>query len=170
TGASTSTPRGAGSGTTWPCRATSTRWRSSRRSPRSADVPPPSSARRRAARDTSSTSATASCRRRRSTTCAPWSTPCTSSRRADGRMAADAVLLIAFGGPTRPEEVAPFLANVVRGRGVPPERLAEVARHYHAIGGRSPLGTITFAQAEKLGAALEEAGVPLPVYVGMRNW
>jgi len=85
-------------------------------------------------------------------------------------MAADAVLLIAFGGPTRPEEVAPFLANVVRGRGVPPERLAEVARHYHAIGGRSPLGTITFAQAEKLGAALEEAGVPLPVYVGMRNW
>ena len=85
-------------------------------------------------------------------------------------MAADAVLLIAFGGPTRPEEVEPFLANVVRGRPVPPERLAEVARHYHAIGGRSPLNAITFAQAEKLRAALAEAGTPLPVYVGMRNW
>ncbi|TMA99243.1 MAG: ferrochelatase [Deltaproteobacteria bacterium] len=85
-------------------------------------------------------------------------------------MAADAVLLIAFGGPTRPEEVAPFLANVVRGRGVPPERLAEVARHYHAIGGRSPLNPITFNQAEKLRVALAEAGAPLPVYVGMRNW
>jgi len=85
-------------------------------------------------------------------------------------MAADAALLIAFGGPTRPEEIEPFLANVVRGRRVPAERLAEVARHYHAIGGRSPLNAITFAQAEKLRAALAEAGTPLPVYVGMRNW
>src|SRR5205823_14265551 len=99
-----------------------------------------------------------------------WSPPCTSSRRADGRMTADAVLLIAFGGPTRPEEIEPFLANVVRGRGVPPERLAEVARHYHAIGGRSPLNPITFNQAEKLRVALAEAGAPLPIYVGMRNW
>jgi len=85
-------------------------------------------------------------------------------------MAADAVLLIAFGGPTRPEDIEPFLANVVRGRRVPPERLAEVAEHYHAIGGRSPLNAITFAQAEKLRAALADAGSPLPVYVGMRNW
>jgi len=85
-------------------------------------------------------------------------------------MTADAVLLIAFGGPTRPEEIEPFLANVVRGRAVPPARLAEVARHYHAIGGRSPLNAITFAQADKLRTALVEAGSPLPVYVGMRNW
>ena len=69
-------------------------------------------------------------------------------------MAADAVLLIAFGGPTRPEEVRPFLANVVRGRKVPPERIEEVVRHYDAIGGRSPLNDLTLRQACKLEAAL----------------
>ena len=85
-------------------------------------------------------------------------------------MAADAVLLIAFGGPTRPEEVRPFLANVVRGRKVPPERIEEVVRHYDAIGGRSPLNDLTLRQACKLEAALAASGPALPVYVGMRNW
>ena len=85
-------------------------------------------------------------------------------------MAADAVLLLAFGGPTRREDVMPFLENVVRGRGVPRERLTEVARHYDAIGGRSPLNAITFAQADALRVALANGGTALPVYVGMRNW
>jgi ferrochelatase len=84
--------------------------------------------------------------------------------------AADAVLLLAFGGPTRPEEVRPFLANVTRGRNVPAERLEEVARHYAAIGARSPLNDITFRQARKLEAALAASGFALPVHVGMRNW
>ena len=77
----------------------------------------------------------------------------------------DAVLLIAFGGPTQPDEIRPFLENVVRGRRIPPERLDDVAHHYELIGGRSPLNELTFCQAEKLRAA-----IPLPVYVGMRNW
>lgn len=81
-------------------------------------------------------------------------------------MAADAVLLLAFGGPTRPEEIRPFLENVVRGRRIPPERLDAVAHHYHRIGGRSPLNDLTFRQAEALRRALGR----LPVYVGMRNW
>src|SRR5437667_377098 len=68
-------------------------------------------------------------------------------------MAADAVLLIAFGGPTRPEEIRPFLANVTRGRAIPAERLEAVVRHYETIGGRSPLNEITFRQAERLAAA-----------------
>ncbi len=79
----------------------------------------------------------------------------------------DAVLLAAFGGPTRPEEIRPFLAGVARGRSIPPERLEEVARRYELIGGRSPLNPLTFRQAERLRAAL--GGRP-PVYVGMRNW
>jgi ferrochelatase len=83
---------------------------------------------------------------------------------------ADAVLVIAFGGPTRPEEIRPFLANVVRGRPVPPERLEAVVGHYEAIGGRSPLNDLTFRQARKLEAALAARGPALPVYVGMRNW
>src|SRR4249919_4068047 len=57
-----------------------------------------------------------------------------------GRLAPyDAVLLQSFGGPERPEDVMPFLQNVTRGRGVPPERLASVAEHYYAVGGVSPI-------------------------------
>ena len=85
--------------------------------------------------------------------------------------AIDSVLLIAFGGPTAPAEIRPFLANVARGRNIPRERLEEVARHYEAMpGGRSPLNALTEAQAAGLRAALVRGGRPLPVYVGMRNW
>ena len=82
----------------------------------------------------------------------------------------DSVLLIAFGGPTRPEEIRPFLANVAAGRRIPAERIEEVARHYERIGGRSPLNELTFRQAEGLRSCLEREGIALPVYVGMRNW
>jgi ferrochelatase len=83
----------------------------------------------------------------------------------------DSVLLIAFGGPTAPHEIRPFLDNVTRGRGIPRERLEEVARHYEAMpGGRSPLNALTEAQAAGLRRALERTGATLPVYVGMRNW
>jgi ferrochelatase len=82
----------------------------------------------------------------------------------------DSVLLIAFGGPTRSEEIHPFLDNVTRGRRIPPERVEEVAHHYERIGGRSPLNDLTFKQADGLRAALERDGVALPVFVGMRNW
>jgi protoporphyrin/coproporphyrin ferrochelatase len=85
--------------------------------------------------------------------------------------AVDSVLLVAFGGPTAPSEIRPFLANVARGRRIPPERLEEVARHYEAMpGGGSPLNALTEAQAAGLRAALSQSARPLPVYVGMRNW
>lgn len=83
----------------------------------------------------------------------------------------DAVLLVAFGGPTGPSEIRPFLEIVARGRRLSTERLHEVAGHYERMpGGRSPLRERTEAQAEGLRAALASAGRPLPVYVGMRNW
>jgi len=82
----------------------------------------------------------------------------------------DAVLLIAFGGPTRPDEIRPFLANVAHGRAIPPARLEEVAHHYERIGGRSPLNELTVRQARALEIELQRSGVPLPVFVGMRNW
>jgi len=81
----------------------------------------------------------------------------------------DAVLLIAFGGPTRLEEIRPFLARVTKGIPIPPERLEEVVHHYEAVGGKSPLNEITFRQAEALKSVLKENRLPLPVYVGMRN-
>jgi ferrochelatase len=82
----------------------------------------------------------------------------------------DAVLVVAFGGPNGPADVRPFLANVLRGRRVSPERVEEVAQHYDLFGGVSPLTAITTRQAEGLRARLADAGFPLPVFVGMRNW
>lgn len=82
----------------------------------------------------------------------------------------EAVLLIAFGGPEGLGDIRPFLANVLRGRRVAPERVEEVAHHYELFNGISPITELTRRQASGLEAALEERGMHLPVYVGMRNW
>ncbi|MBV8928911.1 MAG: ferrochelatase, partial [Mycobacteriaceae bacterium] len=82
----------------------------------------------------------------------------------------DAVLLLSFGGPEGPEQVLPFLENVTRGRGVPPDRLAGVAEHYMHFGGVSPINGINRALIEQLHAELAARGNDLPVYFGNRNW
>lgn len=82
----------------------------------------------------------------------------------------DAVLLIALGGPERIDDVRPFIAELLRGRPVPPARMDAVVHHYELIGGRSPLNDLTFQQAAALRALLEREGPALPVYVGMRAW
>jgi ferrochelatase len=80
---------------------------------------------------------------------------------------ADCLLLVGFGGPEGPDDVIPFLENVTRGRGIPPERLELVASHYlEVFGGVSPLNQ----QNRDLKAALEAALPDLPVYWGNRNW
>ncbi|WP_203931884.1 ferrochelatase [Virgisporangium ochraceum] len=80
-------------------------------------------------------------------------------------MTYDAFLLLSFGGPEGPDDVIPFLENVTRGRGVPPERLAEVAEHYRHFGGVSPIND----QCRALLAALD-GRLDLPIYWGNRNW
>ena len=82
----------------------------------------------------------------------------------------DHVLVIGFGGPTTPEEVAPFLERVTRGRPIPPARLEEVRHHYEAVGGRSTYNEETFALVRQLEARLCADGFRQPVFVGMRNW
>jgi ferrochelatase len=83
----------------------------------------------------------------------------------------DAVLLIAFGGPTELHEIRPFLQNVTRGRRISAERLDDVAHHYEQMpGGRSPLNELTLAQARALAETLARRGAPIDVRVGMRNW
>ena len=74
-------------------------------------------------------------------------------------------MIISFGGPERREDVIPFLENVLRGRGVPRERLLAVAEHYYHFEGRSPIND----QNRGLIAALREV-VKLPIYWGNRNW
>ena len=82
----------------------------------------------------------------------------------------DAVLVLSFGGPERPEDVVPFLENVTKGRGVPRERLVEVGRHYDLFGGRSPINDQNRALIAALEVDLAAAGIDLPVYFGNRNW
>jgi protoporphyrin/coproporphyrin ferrochelatase len=82
----------------------------------------------------------------------------------------DSVLIISFGGPQGPDDIRPFLANVLRGRRVRPERVEEVAHHYELFGGVSPITALTMRQAEGLRVRLASLDRPLPVYVGMRNW
>ena len=88
----------------------------------------------------------------------------------EGMPAYDAFLLVSFGGPEGPDEVMPFLENVTRGRGVPPERLAGVAEHYYAVGGVSPINQQCRDLLAAIRAALPASGLTLPVYWGNRNW
>ena len=85
-------------------------------------------------------------------------------------MQLDAILLLSFGGPEGPDQVRPFLENVTRGRGVPPERLDGVAQHYLHFGGVSPINGINRALIEQIRAELADRGTNLPVYFGNRNW
>ncbi|MBI3477222.1 MAG: ferrochelatase [Acidobacteria bacterium] len=82
----------------------------------------------------------------------------------------DAILVTSFGGPEGPDEVMPFLENVLRGKNVPRERMLEVAQHYYHFGGKSPIN----GQNRQLIAALEielaQHGPRLPIYWGNRNW
>ncbi len=82
----------------------------------------------------------------------------------------DAFLLLSFGGPEGPADVLPFLSNVTRGRGVPAERLAEVAEHYEQFGGVSPINEQNRALLAALGPEFAAHGIPLPLYWGNRNW
>ena len=82
----------------------------------------------------------------------------------------DAVLLVSFGGPEGPDDVMPFLENVLRGKNVPRERMLEVAEHYHHFGGVSPINTHCRDLLAALRHELAEHSIDLPVYWGNRNW
>src|SRR6478735_1088091 len=82
----------------------------------------------------------------------------------------DAVLVLSFGGPEGMDDVIPFRENVTRGRGVPRERLEEVAGHYEHFGGVSPINAQNRALIEALRIELAEHGHDLPIYFGNRNW
>jgi protoporphyrin/coproporphyrin ferrochelatase len=82
----------------------------------------------------------------------------------------EALLVQSFGGPEGLDDVMPFLRNVTRGRGVPAERLLEVAEHYRHFGGVSPINAQNRALIEALTLELAEHGISLPIYWGNRNW
>jgi ferrochelatase len=80
------------------------------------------------------------------------------------------VLLVSFGGPEGPDDVMPFLRNVVRGRGVPEERLLAVAEHYQHFGGVSPINGQCRDLLAALRGELAAGWMGLPLYWGNRNW
>jgi ferrochelatase len=86
---------------------------------------------------------------------------------SDGPSGSDfqALLVLSFGGPEGPDDVLPFLENVTRGKGVPRERLLEVAKHYDHFGGVSPINQRNRDLVEAISAVVD-----LPVYFGNRNW
>jgi ferrochelatase len=82
----------------------------------------------------------------------------------------DALLLVSFGGPEKPDDVVPFLRNVTAGRDIPDERLEEVGEHYFAFGGRSPINDQNRDLVDAIKADLWANGIEVPVYWGNRNW
>jgi len=84
-------------------------------------------------------------------------------------MAKQAVLLLAHGTPETIEQIPEYLRNVVSGRPLP-QAVVEEIQHRYALIGRSPLTEITLAQARLVEAELATEGLPVQVYVGMRNW
>jgi ferrochelatase len=82
----------------------------------------------------------------------------------------DAILVVSFGGPEGPDDVMPFLENVTCGRGVPRERLLDVAHHYELFGGVSPINEQNRALIAALEPELRAHGIDLPIYFGNRNW
>lgn len=96
--------------------------------------------------------------------------PAASPRLDAGAAAYDAVLLLSFGGPEGPDDVRPFLENVLRGRPVPRARFEEVVEHYLHFGGVSPINAQNRALIAALERELAARGPRLPIYFGNRNW
>ena len=92
------------------------------------------------------------------------------ARQRDRGAEYDAVLVVSFGGPEGPDDVLPFLDNVLRGRPVPARARARIAARYQRFGGVSPINAATRAFVGALERELTHRGPGLPVYWGNRNW
>src|SRR5215469_16726078 len=97
-----------------------------------------------------------------------WEVDAVSS--AFTRMSYDAILVVSFGGPEGPDDVIPFLENVLRGRNVPRERMLAVAKHYYHFDGKSPINQQTRDLIAAIKNELNQHGPNLPIYWGNRNW
>ncbi|MCW2712574.1 MAG: ferrochelatase [Marmoricola sp.] len=82
----------------------------------------------------------------------------------------DALLLVSFGGPEKPDDVLPFLRNVTAGKDIPEARLEEVGEHYFQLGGRSPINEQNRDLIDAIESDLTANDVSIPVYWGNRNW
>ena len=102
----------------------------------------------------------------------PGATPAAQSgaEHVETPVAYDGILLGGFGGPEGQDDVIPFLRNVTSGRGIPDERLEEVAHHYRHYDGVSPINEQNRQLKAALEAEIASRGLDLPVFWGNRNW
>ena len=75
----------------------------------------------------------------------------------------DCILFVSFGGPEGPDDVMPFLENVLRGKPVPRERMLEVAEHYMHFDGISPINEQNRELISALRQELDKSGIDLPI-------
>jgi len=80
------------------------------------------------------------------------------------------LLVMAYGGPNKLEDVEPYLLDVRGYRPTSQEIIHEVRERYREIGGRSPILEQTQAQANALESALSVNGGQYKAFVGMRHW
>ncbi len=80
-----------------------------------------------------------------------------------------AVLLMAYGSPTRMEDVMEYLEGIYEGKPVPQYAIDENTRKYRMFGGKSPSNAIVESIAEKLSKVLEREG-DYRVFLGNKHW
>ncbi|MGC9221359.1 MAG: ferrochelatase [Solirubrobacteraceae bacterium] len=82
-----------------------------------------------------------------------------------------ALLLLAYGTPTGPEDIEPYYTHIRHGRPPTPELLAELTERYQAIGGVSPLLQIARDQAQGVAELLKKCLPDTDVHVllGMKH-
>jgi ferrochelatase len=82
-----------------------------------------------------------------------------------------AVLLLAYGTPSTPDEVEPYFTHIRGGRKPAPEAVRRLQDRYELIGGRTPLLEVTTETAHRLQSALDaRAPGSYRTYVGMKHW
>lgn len=65
------------------------------------------------------------------------------------------VLVMAYGTPASPDDVADYYTHIRHGRPPTDEQLADLRRRYDAIGGTSPMAQRTGSQVRAIGVALD---------------
>jgi ferrochelatase len=95
-----------------------------------------------------------------------------SPRRSGATEAPVGVLLMAYGTPETPDQVAPYFTHIRGGRAPSPESVERLRQRYELVGGRTPLLEITTAVRDALERELNAApiGPTYRVYVGMKHW
>lgn len=90
-----------------------------------------------------------------------------------GEQATHHLLIMAYGGPDKIEDVRPYLLDVRHHRPTSEEVFHEIEERYKLIGGRSPILELTRAQGDGIEQALNEQapdGETWKVWDGMRHW